>query len=557
MKLKLVLFATLFLSILTRTIWLKHTPARLTTDEMSLGYNAYSILKTGKDEWNKILPLSFTAFGDYKLPAYIYASVPFIGAFGLNPISIKIPSIISGLIIVMAIYLLVKQISQKQTLAIIAALIAAINPWPVHLSRQALESNLALAFFSLAIYLTQKALKSPSKKLIISAGILFGLTFYSYIAYRFITTVLILCLIFYHFWEKNYKTLNLIKKIGLVILITIIPLLPQLFRFSNHARFSQVSMFTDSGVVSEVIEDNNFCYLNNQSFLPKICRLLFNKPSVWTFRFIKNYSQFILPSFLFLEGDQSHYLNVPGFGAFFAFLLPFYIFGFYYFESHYKQKNLVNFAFFLAPIPSALVDSPQLVRGSALIPFICLFTAIGIYQSLKILNHFIIFVILTFGIFSITHYYLQYFIIYPSQYDDVASKIPPVLAEFLVNNQEIYDHFYFSYTIANQHIFTAFYLRLDPAWYQQNVVRPQPDNLGFSHPTQIGNKFYFGWLQLKDVICNPEFRKTAFITNESEPTSATITIKNFSKVHDQIKIYDIDQIRQQLNMNQSLESYCN
>ncbi|EKD95597.1 MAG: hypothetical protein ACD_24C00433G0001, partial [uncultured bacterium] len=38
---------------------LASVPPSLARDEVSVGYNAYSILKTGKDEYGRIFPLSF------------------------------------------------------------------------------------------------------------------------------------------------------------------------------------------------------------------------------------------------------------------------------------------------------------------------------------------------------------------------------------------------------------------------------------------------------------------------------------------------------------------
>ncbi|MEK7118952.1 MAG: glycosyl transferase, partial [Patescibacteria group bacterium] len=49
-------------------------PPSLSWDEVSIGYNAYSILKTGRDEFGRFLPLdAFVAYGDYKpvLPIYL------------------------------------------------------------------------------------------------------------------------------------------------------------------------------------------------------------------------------------------------------------------------------------------------------------------------------------------------------------------------------------------------------------------------------------------------------------------------------------------------------
>ena len=54
-------------------------PPSLYWDEVSQGYNAYSILTTGKDEHQEFLPLArFQAFGDYKAPVNIYLTVPAI-----------------------------------------------------------------------------------------------------------------------------------------------------------------------------------------------------------------------------------------------------------------------------------------------------------------------------------------------------------------------------------------------------------------------------------------------------------------------------------------------
>ncbi len=58
-------------------------PPSLNWDEVSIGYNAYSILKTGKDEWNQPFPVHFKSYGEYKLPVQIYASIPGIYFFGI------------------------------------------------------------------------------------------------------------------------------------------------------------------------------------------------------------------------------------------------------------------------------------------------------------------------------------------------------------------------------------------------------------------------------------------------------------------------------------------
>src|SRR3989344_208950 len=83
-------------------------PDGLQQDESSIGYNAYSILLTGKDEHGVFLPQNFQAFGEYKLPGYIYASVVPIAVFGLNPFAIRFVSAVSGFLSVVVVFFLTK-----------------------------------------------------------------------------------------------------------------------------------------------------------------------------------------------------------------------------------------------------------------------------------------------------------------------------------------------------------------------------------------------------------------------------------------------------------------
>ena len=67
-------------------------PPSANWDEISHGYNAYSLLQTGQDEWGRSFPLIFRAFGDYKLPLYIYLTVIPVFLFGLNVFAVRFVS---------------------------------------------------------------------------------------------------------------------------------------------------------------------------------------------------------------------------------------------------------------------------------------------------------------------------------------------------------------------------------------------------------------------------------------------------------------------------------
>src|SRR5258706_13079528 len=67
-------------------------PPGLYIDEVSIGYNAYTILTTGKDEYGVIFPLFFRSFGDYKPPVYIYMTSGAMAISGKNEYAVRLLS---------------------------------------------------------------------------------------------------------------------------------------------------------------------------------------------------------------------------------------------------------------------------------------------------------------------------------------------------------------------------------------------------------------------------------------------------------------------------------
>src|SRR3989344_6108180 len=80
---------------------LSNQPPGLTWDEAAIGYNAYSVLKTGKDEFGVRFPLIFKSFGDYKPGLYVYLTVPPVAVFGLSEFAVRFPSALFGTVAVL------------------------------------------------------------------------------------------------------------------------------------------------------------------------------------------------------------------------------------------------------------------------------------------------------------------------------------------------------------------------------------------------------------------------------------------------------------------------
>src|SRR3989344_1501138 len=92
-KLSKLLFVSIILIAFVLRFWqLGNVPPSPDWDEVSLGYNALSIMQTGKDEYGQSLPVILRSFDDYKPALYTYLVIPFIKVFGLTTLAVRLPS---------------------------------------------------------------------------------------------------------------------------------------------------------------------------------------------------------------------------------------------------------------------------------------------------------------------------------------------------------------------------------------------------------------------------------------------------------------------------------
>ena len=85
MKIRLILiFLVVLVGIFLRFYKLDNIPSGIDSDEASQGYDAYSILKTGKDRYGETLPIFLRSFGNYQSPLYTYLTIIPISLFDLS-----------------------------------------------------------------------------------------------------------------------------------------------------------------------------------------------------------------------------------------------------------------------------------------------------------------------------------------------------------------------------------------------------------------------------------------------------------------------------------------
>src|SRR3989344_9316755 len=337
MKLKLSLLLILLLAFSLRIFKIDQFPATLYGDEQAFAWNAYNILKTGQDEYGNAYPLHFRSFNDYKAPIPVYLMVPFIEIFGFNTFGIRFLISFASTITVLFTYLLFNQFVTKK-ISLLGALLLAISPWHMHLSRGFFESTLSLMFLVAGVWIFIKRPYSILKT--ISASLLFSASLYSYFTPRIYLPVFYLVLFVYNFYFYKEIRKQILKQflIGAAVIFLIsIPLLKLSIFDQGTSRINRLISSNQQQIQQEVNRDR---YTSN---LPNIARIFFhNKVTSW-FKFIQNnYLEILSANYWYINGDNSLRYFLGNTGMFYLAELPFLIIGIYFLAKE-KKKSFVFF----------------------------------------------------------------------------------------------------------------------------------------------------------------------------------------------------------------------
>ncbi len=237
----ILLSVIIFIAVPIRLFQLSDNPSGFFCDEASIGYNAYTLLNQQTDEYHKKFPIFFESFGEFKTPVAIYLTIPIVAIFGLNEFSIRLLSVLFGIITVIFISLIAKELFGKKV-SILTAFFSSTMPWLIHYNRTGFELNTYLGLTCLTIYLFIKS-QNNNKKIIIPSFISGAITLYSYFPSRIIIPLLILgCLII--FYKKLIRN-KLLTITGLLLFLVIaLPLIFSFFSEAGLARFNMVSVLS-------------------------------------------------------------------------------------------------------------------------------------------------------------------------------------------------------------------------------------------------------------------------------------------------------------------------
>ncbi|OGD86312.1 hypothetical protein A2164_00680 [Candidatus Curtissbacteria bacterium RBG_13_35_7] len=435
LKNNFLLICIILIATILRFYQLSQIPPGLYSDEVSNGYNAYSILKTARDEYGNLLPLSFRSFGDYKPPFYIYVLVPSIAVFGLNDFAVRFPSAFAGVLTVLLTYIFTRQLFKNNNIALWASFFLAISPWHLQFSRGGFEANFMIFLTLLGVVLFLNSFKKSF--LLIPSVISFGLALNTYQGAKLWVPLILLCIIVFYL---KY-ILRFGKKLYVPLLILMLLAIPLFHNFNNNLiRGKSVSIFENS---DKPIEE-----------------------------FITGYLSHYSPRFLFMQGDSIGRHSVPGIGELYVFEIPLVAAGlFALIKSKQVSSKFLLTWLLIAPIPASFATPvPHALRSLTFIPVWAIISSYGlktlstvpIKKFIKLIAAFILLLIASYNIATYFHLYYKH---YPKEKGPDWGDGYKQMVQYVETIKRNYDTIAITKWYGDPYIFTLFYLKYDPKKY--------------------------------------------------------------------------------------------
>lgn len=429
------LLSIIVLAIVLRFYQLGVNPPHLNWDEASNSYNAYSILKTSKDEYGNFMPALFKSFGDYNMALSVYPLVPSIAIFGLNQFAVRLPSALFGIVFVIFTYLLTLKLFKSRFAALFAAFFITIAPWHLQFSRYDHEANFMQTF------------------------ILIGLTTYFYLNKK-ITGLLVLVL-FFGLALNSYH--------GAKVWVPLLLLFLFIFDFKKIIKFKLKLLLP--GLVFLFFTLPIILNLQNSLIRGESVGVTGQSQPLQTF--FSGYLSHYSPNFLFTSGDTIGRHAVSGMGELYIFEFPLILLGIIcIIASKEKLPKFLLGWLLLAAIPAALATpTPHALRAITFLPIWDVFAALGVYKikTARLASPFKIIILsglVIIGLYNFVTYLHLYYIHYPRQRAVDWQDGHRQVFEYIKKHQDEYSSIAVSNFYGHPYIFALFYMAYDPKTYQ-------------------------------------------------------------------------------------------
>lgn len=573
MKTKILLILVTILSLFLSIYKLNEVPPCLNADEISYGYNAYSIMQTGADEHGNFLPLRLQSFEDFKLPLYTYILIPFIKLFGTTDLAVRFPNIILACLFPILFYSILKKVfahdgiaassfttrPRNDTIALVGAFLVSFSPWIYLLSRQAHEGVLCAFLILLGInallneYQKTEILSSPSissGSSRMTKGFIFGnlfifLSAFAYHPGRIFLIIIGLIQILAMSLRGVYPRGNPVKPLrqgfavqAKIIIILALICIPFLIDFAYGAN-----------------RVNNLLFFNNQGFSLNVSmmlgedgnRLIHNKGIGFVTELTNRFLYQISPEFLTITGDKNIRFGFPGISNINIVEYLFIFIGIYYLFKN-KNKHLLPILtlLFISPLVNAFTWQEYSLNRTYFMIFpiltIVAYGAVCLYDDLVKFRRdcpssakatgwqsaSLVFVAMTVGLYFF--YSFMSWDFYFNHYPKRALVIRgwqcgnEEMAKYVGENYNNFDNFYITRKNGQPYISLLFYNQINPKEYLSTRKVSAVDEYGYTQVNSF-DKFNFNYIYDKNL------RKTVFIGYPDDFFEAKLDMAKVKKIY--------------------------
>ncbi|MBI5123280.1 glycosyltransferase family 39 protein [Candidatus Roizmanbacteria bacterium] len=480
MKHKLIFVVIIFLALFLRLYRLDAYPPSFWQDTTANAYDAYAILKTGKDQWGTAFPFPLIkSLGDYKTALPVYFLIPGIKLFGLNEFGVRFGMTMFGAFTVFLAYFVGKKIGKSKTFGLVVAFLLAISPWHIGLSRSGWEASVGIPLILLGLYFFWNGQKSNQIHYLLSTFFL-GLASYTYHPYR-VFVPLFFFLSFLLLFKKNLITRKWFL-INLVLFFMIfLPNLMSLINPAGRVRI-EVNRFDKTADFIQQVK--------NQTVWQKDLTLV-------SFG-IRNYFRLFSTDFLYVWGSTDPVFEIKDRGLGYFWEIPFFAYGLYLMlrRKNTSHQTLLLWLF-LWPIPTIIVANPyNLVKTAHLLPLLEIITAIGLVQFLSsgLFNKYKLFIIcslfLTVSV-SVAKYFVDYYATYPLYSSSWYQSVEKNTFASIDAHKNDYQKIILSQKL-EPYIYLLFYEKIDPNYYQttKDKTMVMAGKFGEAHLKNLGKYSY-------------------------------------------------------------------
>ncbi len=490
-----LLIGILIIALVLRLWRLDQVPVSMFGDELDIGYQAYSILHTGKDYTGHILPMHSRSLSEFRTPGYVYAAVPTVALFGITPWGVRLPAVLFGVLSIWSFYLLLNLLTKRSGLALLGAAILMITPWHFHYSRAGFDVTEMLFFYMIGLYCFIRSFERP--RLLLWSAVTLGFTPWAYSTAKLFLPMTLVALGV--IWNKEIFLLP--RKI-LIASALLFALVAGSFAFNTlygggSERFGGISIFANKSIESILGEQRQVDQRYGDVLLGKIFH---NKWNYYFSQLSQNYLQAYSTEFLFLKGDPIPRHSPTDTGVLYGFELFFLAFGFmFFFDQRINLRYRLFLLFWLlaAPIPSALTAGGG-TQATRLIlelpPLILLITyGIAIFNQLisksKLRSLFPLSIALLFVI-SFLYYQHTYWVHYPFDSQRWWQSGYQQAIQSTVEQGKNYPQVIISNADEPSWIFFLAWSQFPPDQFQKNYPFAQEQLAGFGTVDRLG-KYLF------------------------------------------------------------------